>query len=186
MMTTGQRIKSARKAVGITQAELADRLGISYVGVSQWENNLRNPKLETLQRIADALDVPVGELLGATPQPDREYELVCDALDAADLCLEPVGIGDGSGPDGDRYYVWHKDAESLEEDREEYSFRELLATVERVGRDADARRRDYFRKRLDTELFFAPATVPRYQRSPAPEGTETPPEKPTEEPPEGE
>lgn len=54
-MTTGQRIKAARKKAGMTQAELANRLGISYVGVSQWENDLRNPKQETVQRIAQAL-----------------------------------------------------------------------------------------------------------------------------------
>ena len=123
------------------------------VNISQLERGDRNPGVETLQRIADALDIPVGELLGTVPQPDRDYERVCDALDAADLCLEAVGIGDGTGPDGDRYYVWHKDAESPEEDREEYPFRELLEVVERVTRDAETRRRDYFRKRLDAELF---------------------------------
>lgn len=62
-MTTGERIKVARKAVGMTQAELAKKLGISYVGVSQWENNLRNPKLETIQKIANALNVPFTSLL---------------------------------------------------------------------------------------------------------------------------
>lgn len=54
-MTTGERIKQARKQAGMTQKELAKKLGISYVGVSQWENNLRNPKQETIQRIADAI-----------------------------------------------------------------------------------------------------------------------------------
>lgn len=152
-MTVGERIQIARKNAGLTQKELGAKLGVSYQGIAQWENNMRNPKIGSLQRIADALDIPVGELLGTVPQPDRDYERVCDALDAADLCLEAVGIGDGTGPDGDRYYVWHKDAESPEEDREEYPFRELLEVVERVSRDAEARRRDYFRKRLDAELF---------------------------------
>ena len=152
-MTVGERIRKARKDAGLTQNQLAARLSISYVNISQLERGDRNPGVETLQRIADALDIPVRELLGTVPQPDRDYERVCDALDAADLCLEAVGIGDGTGPDGDRYYVWHKDAESPEEDREEYPFRELLEVVERVTRDAETRRRDYFRKRLDAELF---------------------------------
>lgn len=55
-MTTGQRIKAARKKAGMTQAELAKKLGISYVGISQWERDLRNPKQETIQRIAKALE----------------------------------------------------------------------------------------------------------------------------------
>lgn len=67
-MTIGDRIKSARKKAGITQAELAKRLGISYVGVSQWENNLRNPKIETVQRIASALNVSIVDLVGTADE----------------------------------------------------------------------------------------------------------------------
>lgn len=63
-MSTGERIKEARKKVGMTQAELASKLGISYVGVSQWENDLRNPKPDTLLRIAVALRMPVEQILG--------------------------------------------------------------------------------------------------------------------------
>ena len=56
-MTTGQRIRTARKQIGLTQKELAQRLGLSFQSVAQWENDLRNPKPETLQKIADALGV---------------------------------------------------------------------------------------------------------------------------------
>lgn len=63
-MTTGARIKAARKAAGMTQAELANRLGIPYQSIGQWENDLRNPKFETLQKIASALGISVAELLG--------------------------------------------------------------------------------------------------------------------------
>lgn len=63
-MTTGQRIKLARRNAGLTQKELGQKLGITYQTLAQWENDLRKPKFETLKRIADALGVPVGELLG--------------------------------------------------------------------------------------------------------------------------
>lgn len=62
-MTTGEMIKAARKKAGMTQAQLAEKLGIAYQTVAQWENDLRNPKLNTLQRIAAALTVPVTELI---------------------------------------------------------------------------------------------------------------------------
>lgn len=62
-MTTGQRIKAARKAAGLTQKELGGKLGITYQTLAQWENDLRNPKLETLQRIAAALGTPLQELV---------------------------------------------------------------------------------------------------------------------------
>ena len=51
-MATGERIKAARRKANLTQKELGEKLGISYQSVAQWENNLRNPKYETLQRIA--------------------------------------------------------------------------------------------------------------------------------------
>lgn len=188
-MTVGERIRKARKDSGLTQNQLAARLAISYVNISQLERGERSPSVDTLQKIADALDVPVGELLGTIPQPDREYERVCDALDDAGLALEATGWGDGSGPDGDRYYIWHKDAESPEGDRTEYSFRELLAVVDTVSRDADARRRDYFRKRLETELFYTPSVAVQERTQappPAPGYTDTPQgRKPAEWPPEG-
>lgn len=152
-MTIGERIKVARKERRMTQKQLGAVSGTSETTVKQYERGVRQPRLDQLQRIADALDVPVGELLGTIPQPDREYERICDALSDAGLTLEATGWSDGSGPDGDHYYVWHQDAESPEEDRAEYSFRELREVLERVSKDADARRRDYFKKRLDAELF---------------------------------
>ena len=54
-MTTGQRIKEARKKAGLTQKGLGQKLGITYQTVAQWENDLRNPKAETLNKIAEAL-----------------------------------------------------------------------------------------------------------------------------------
>lgn len=90
-MTTGELIKAARKKAGLTQAQLAEKLGISYVGVSQWENDLRNPKLDTLQRIAAALGVPVQELISDWEAVDKEEfkrvfiygEGIKDRIDAA-------------------------------------------------------------------------------------------------------
>nr|DAO44127.1 MAG TPA: Helix-turn-helix XRE-family like protein [Caudoviricetes sp.] len=48
----------------MTQAELAEKLKISHVGVSQWENGVRNPKIGTIRKIADALGVEWIELVG--------------------------------------------------------------------------------------------------------------------------
>ena len=67
-MTIGQRIKEARENAGMTQAELAKKLGIPYQSIGQWERDVRNPKKETLQRIADALGVNILELRDPTIQ----------------------------------------------------------------------------------------------------------------------
>lgn len=63
MATVGELIRAERKKKGWTQSELAKRLGISYVGVAQWENGSRNPKLETRQRIAVAMDIDLVRLM---------------------------------------------------------------------------------------------------------------------------
>lgn len=69
-MTTGQRIKAARKKAGLTQKELGERMGQSFQSIAQWENDLRKPKLETLQRIAAALGTSISNLL----PPDNYWE----------------------------------------------------------------------------------------------------------------
>lgn len=80
-MTTGQRIKKARKQANMTQSELAMKLDIPFQSISQWERDVRNPKLETLQRIADALLVPLSSLLDQTAQ--EAYEKGVDIATAA-------------------------------------------------------------------------------------------------------
>lgn len=63
-MTIGEKIKAARKKKGLKQEELAERLNISYQNIGQWENGVRTPKLQTLQKIASALDISMLELQG--------------------------------------------------------------------------------------------------------------------------
>lgn len=58
-MTTGELIQKARKKAGLSQRQLGERLGLSASMIGQWENNLRNPKRETLKRLADALHVTI-------------------------------------------------------------------------------------------------------------------------------
>lgn len=90
-MTTGQLIKAARRKAGMTQKELGAKLGVAYQTLAQWENDLRNPKLDTLQRIASALGVPVQELISDWEAVDKEEfkrvfiygEGIKDRIDAA-------------------------------------------------------------------------------------------------------
>ena len=62
-MTTGRRIQQARKQAKLTQAELGAKLGVSGSMIGQYENDLRNPKYDTLSRIADTLGVLLVDLL---------------------------------------------------------------------------------------------------------------------------
>lgn len=63
-MTTGEKIKQARKRAGLTQKDLAARLDTSQSYIAQYEAGTRKPKIETLRKIADAIDFPLFELIG--------------------------------------------------------------------------------------------------------------------------
>lgn len=61
-MQTGDLIKQARLKSDVTQAELAKRLGVTPQAVSQYERGIKKPKLETLRKIALALDCNISDL----------------------------------------------------------------------------------------------------------------------------
>ena len=56
-------IKEARKAVGLTQTELAERIGVSQSAVAQWETGITHPSYATLRPLANALGVRVDDLV---------------------------------------------------------------------------------------------------------------------------
>lgn len=71
-MNVGERIRAARKQAGMTLEDVADKLGIKNQSVAQWETGKRKPKYETLQRIADALHVPIKSLLSDQTANDQK------------------------------------------------------------------------------------------------------------------
>ena len=58
-----KRIKTARKAAQLTQAELAEKINISTNAVAKLETNLMNVSLQTLINIANVLDIDMNYLL---------------------------------------------------------------------------------------------------------------------------
>ena len=59
-----ERLAALRRERGMTQADLAARLGISKSAVSMYERGNREPELELLQKMADLFRVSVSSLLG--------------------------------------------------------------------------------------------------------------------------
>ena len=62
-MPTGSKIKEIRIQKGLTQKQLGDMCGMADSAIRRYENGNANPKIETLQKIADALGVAIYELL---------------------------------------------------------------------------------------------------------------------------
>ena len=67
-MTIGKRIAQLRKEKGLTQEELAVRMGVSPQAVSKWENDQTCPDISALPALSKLLGVTVDELLGCEPQ----------------------------------------------------------------------------------------------------------------------
>ena len=57
-------LKNLRTSSGLSQKELADKLGVCQSNVSDWENDVSRPEYERLIEIADIFDVSLDELLG--------------------------------------------------------------------------------------------------------------------------
>jgi transcriptional regulator with XRE-family HTH domain len=57
-MKIGETIKKIRKEKGITQINFSKKCGISQTYLSQIENNERNPTVDILERISNALEIP--------------------------------------------------------------------------------------------------------------------------------
>ena len=53
----GRKIREARKAKGLTQKELADKISLSVGTVNQYEVGKQNLTIETIQKVANALGV---------------------------------------------------------------------------------------------------------------------------------
>lgn len=69
-MTIGEKIKSYRKATGLTQKKLGELSGTSERTIQQYESGKRQPRIEQLQKIAETLNVPVSSLLGTVQHND--------------------------------------------------------------------------------------------------------------------
>lgn len=63
MNTLGSRISQKRKATGMTQEDLANKLGVSSQAVSKWENDVSCPDISLLPTLAKVLNTTVDELL---------------------------------------------------------------------------------------------------------------------------
>ena len=86
--------KQLRMASGLTQVEMAEKLGISRSTIGMYETGAREPDFEILELIADFFNVDIDYLLGRTdkttllPETVGHYYLNDDARDLAQFMFE--------------------------------------------------------------------------------------------------
>lgn len=111
MESIGRKIAFYRKAKGMTQEELSEKLGVSPQAVSKWENDAACPDIQLLVPLAKILEVTTDELLSAEPvqqvrmipqeqKPDLKHQTLKVIVDSAkgdkvrvNLPMELVKIG---------------------------------------------------------------------------------------------
>ena len=67
---TGALIRRLRRELGLTQLQLAGRLGVSDKAVSKWERGLGSPEVSTLPRLSQVLGVDLARMLQGDLTPN--------------------------------------------------------------------------------------------------------------------
>lgn len=61
--TIGTQLRTARRAAGLTQQQLGERINRDVKSISRWENGHRPPDLNDLLLLADGIGVPLSYLV---------------------------------------------------------------------------------------------------------------------------
>jgi putative transcriptional regulator len=79
-MEFSERLKTLRKEAGLTQVDVAEKLGISQPAYASWERGVKKPTQENLVKLSKILYVSVDYLLGNT-----ENKQTSDVLEDIEL-----------------------------------------------------------------------------------------------------
>lgn len=95
--TFGTTIAALRKAQGMTQLELAEKMGVTDKAVSKWERDLSFPDVSSLPKLAEIFGVSVDELMqvkaaGAKMDETEKRDSIAEILD---LVLKGVALAMG-------------------------------------------------------------------------------------------
>jgi transcriptional regulator with XRE-family HTH domain len=77
----GSRIRLRRNLLGISQTELGNRIGVTFQQVQKYEKGVNRIGAGRLQRIAEALEVPISFFFGGAPgSPAREASSAAESI----------------------------------------------------------------------------------------------------------
>ena len=108
-MKMADRIESLRKEKGISQEELADRVGVSRQAVSKWESEQSTPDVDKIITMSEYFGVTTGYILkGIEPVQDKrqnDYGLASRILYIASVSFVAIGLFCSFGG-------WHEEQET--------------------------------------------------------------------------
>ena len=94
MATMGERIKQLRKEIGMTQTELAEKIGVTKGTVSTWETDSRKPTFGKLIKLCDLFDKDPGYVMGTQDEPGHMEHMTAEETIACALNIMEEQLAD--------------------------------------------------------------------------------------------
>ena len=92
--TLGMMISTLRKEKGMTQLELAEKMGVTDKAVSKWERDLSFPDINSIPKLAEIFEVSVDDLMQI--KTDTKENIGKNKVDEiVDTALKGIGIAMG-------------------------------------------------------------------------------------------
>lgn len=92
--TLGMMISSLRKEKGMTQLELAEKMGVTDKAVSKWERDLSFPDINSIPKLAEIFEISVDELMQV--KTETKGNMSRNKVDEiVDTTLKGIGIAMG-------------------------------------------------------------------------------------------
>ena len=92
--TLGMMISSLRKEKGMTQLELAEKMGVTDKAVSKWERDLSYPDINSIPKLAEIFGVSVDELMQV--KTETKEKISKNKIDGiVDTVLKGIGVAMG-------------------------------------------------------------------------------------------
>lgn len=92
--TLGMMISSLRKEKGMTQLELAEKMGVTDKAVSKWERDLSFPDINSIPKLAETFDVSIDDLMQVKSE-SKENMSKNKVDEIVDTALKGIGIAMG-------------------------------------------------------------------------------------------
>lgn len=91
-MEIGEIIKEKRRSAGLTQEALAQKIGCATITIRQYESGKREPSIEVLNDIANALNLEIFDLIPEDPEQKDPFDELSE--DQKDFVLNASGGND--------------------------------------------------------------------------------------------
>ena len=109
-------IKRLRKAIGLTQEELSERIGVHENTIRLWEQGLREPRLSDMKKLCEALGCSESELLNGPSSENWELRILMKKEGVIDMTSKQSSAVLNIGEDAMAitlsagYELWEDDA----------------------------------------------------------------------------